>query len=178
MLPLSATLWLCAFFFGALGLKRGVKRELLSSAGLILAVVAIAQLDIWLRSSLLRLATFAQLFLLQTAVLLLVFFLTHTRIGHFHLISHENTETRKRAILNRLLGMALGATNGYLLAASIWYLMDVNLYPFTPWISPPAPDSAIAASIRSFPLLGLLWGAVEPISVGILIAMMLLFFLL
>ena len=108
MIPFSAMLWLVALFFGALGLRRGWKSELLSGGALILALFTILQLDGWLRNSILRFATLAQLFALQAAVLLLIFFLTHSNLGWFLQRPASGASSRRRSLLMHSLGAALG----------------------------------------------------------------------
>ena len=176
MIPFSAMLWLVALFFGALGLRRGWKSELLSGGALILALFTILQLDGWLRNSLLRFASLAQLFALQAAVLLLVFFLTHSNLGWFSQRPASGASSRRRSLLMHSLGAALGGVNGYLLAASLWYLLDINLYPFAPMISAPSLGSPAAEAIRNLPLLGLTGGPGELLTVGIALTLVALFF--
>ena len=50
------------------------------------------------------------------------------------------------------LGALFGAINGWLVAGTIWYLMDINEYPLSPFIIAPAINSPSADALGTLPV--------------------------
>ena len=176
MIPMTAFLAFAAIFFGAIGVRRGWRCEMISTAVLFWSQFFLVQMDGWLRNSLLRFATLAQLFIIQAAILLLVFFLTHSNIGWFAQQPLSYAGGRRQVWRMRALAATLGAANSYILVASLWYLLDINLYPFSPLIQAPAPDSPALAAFLALPLLGMAGGPHIWLATGVVITLTALFF--
>jgi hypothetical protein len=66
--------------------------------------------------------------------------------------------SRREGLQERLLGLVIGAVNGYLVFGSIWYYLDVTQYPLSPYITAPVPGSASAAMVSALPLVFLVQG--------------------
>ena len=112
---------------------------------MLLGFVAIFQFDSLLRGSLYLLLTNGQIFLLQLAVFAaIVVFAYRNEAG----INPDGTRERIR---NGLLGAAAGCFNGYFLAGSVWYFLDINRYPFPQLLSAPAEGSASYLAVGSMP---------------------------
>jgi len=154
MIELAAALWILAIFFGIIGFLRGFTRELVSLAGIILALFALYQFDPLLRGTLLASVPRDQVFLVQALIFVgIVFFAYQTRaLGRFQRSSERDNSTE------RLLGALLGFANGYLIWGSLWYFMDVNQYPLAPYIIAPGPNSISAQQIGILPLVLLAGG--------------------
>lgn len=175
MIPFTAMLWFSILFFGVFGLRRGWKNEVLSSGIIILTMFSITQLDGWLRNSILRFATLTHVFSLEASVLIFAYFLSHIDLGRFAQQKSNLDHGWGRLLVTAMLGGVLGGVNGYLLATSLWYLLDINLYPFPTLISAPVPGSPAAEALQNLPLLGLTGGPFELLMVGVAIALVVIF---
>ena len=159
MIQLSALLWTFAIVFSVVGYMRGLSKELISLSGIILALFALFQFDHLLRDVLLANVPREQQFLVQILIFIaIVFFAYQTRAfgrripgGDRPLEGRESREGRD-SLQSTVLGAVVGFVNGYLIWGSIWYFMDINAYPLTPYISAPPAGSPSAALITSLPL--------------------------
>lgn len=127
MVSLTFVFWMYVFLFSIIGAMRGWAKELLVSFSVILALTFITLLQNYIpfvRDVLPKEST--TLFWTRTVILLvLVFFGYQTaNIPRF-----AGKFTRER-LQDALLGIFLGAINGYLIAGSIWFFMYEARYPF------------------------------------------------
>lgn len=161
MIPITAMLWIGVGFFAILGMRRGWKRESLTFGILISVVISILHLDGWFRQIILRFMSLSNIFALQAMILTMVFFMAHLLIRTAApQPMNQPTGWRKRT-LTYLWGGIGGGLNGYLFITSLWYLLDINLYPFAPLVTAPSPESTSAAAFLNLPLLGLTGGPFE-----------------
>lgn len=150
MIQLSNMLWLCAIFGAILGFHRGWNREVISMAGIVLGWFVLFQFDSLLRGTLLAAMPFDQVFLIQVLLFAaLTFFSYQTR---FFTPEGRSGESRRERTQSSLLGGLVGFFNGYLIWGTIWYLLDINEYPLSPFITAPAPGSASANSLNMIPI--------------------------
>jgi hypothetical protein len=64
----------------------------------------------------------------------------------------------REKLSDSLLGLFLGAVNGFLIVGSIWYFMDQSGYPFPRFISAPSADNELSASaLQLLPYLAPHW---------------------
>jgi colicin V production protein len=155
MIQLSALLWASAIVFGVIGFMRGLSKEMISLSGVILALFALFQFDSLLRKVLLANVPPEQQFLVQTAIFLgIVFFAYQTRaLGKRIPGANAPPPAEGRDNLqSTILGAVVGFVNGYLIWGSIWYFMDINGYPLTPFVAAPPQGSPSAQIIASLPL--------------------------
>jgi hypothetical protein len=144
-------LWLCAVFAAILGFHRGWNREVISMAGIVLGWFALFQFDGLIRGTLLATMAFDQVFLVQILLFgAIVFFSYQTRI--FTPESRPGTETRRERTQSSILGAVVGFINGYLIWGTVWYFLDINEYPLSPYIIAPAPGSASAQQLGLIPI--------------------------
>jgi uncharacterized membrane protein required for colicin V production len=162
MVQLTAVLWVGAMFFAFVGYSRGVSKELISMAGIILGLFALHQFDSLVRGIILANLPPDQRFYGQTIFfLVIVFFAYQTRA----LIGSEATQARRGTgaegrdnLQSSVLGGIVGFVNGYLIMGSLWYFLDINrfpqtnLYPLNPYVVAPLPGSAGAAAVSNLPL--------------------------
>lgn len=147
MIQLFSLMWVFAIVFAFVGFIRGWNQELIATAGLLLAMFAILQFDGIMRGTLFFTLPRDQIFLIEFAVLMAVTALVYQ--------SREIRGTQRRAERNLgagVLGMFVGALNGYLLGGAIWYLLDINEYPLQQFVSAPALGSPSAQNINWIPL--------------------------
>lgn len=151
MIQLSALLWGGAIIFAVIGYMRGLAKELISLAGIVLALFALFQFDNLLRGVLLENVPGQQRFVIQVFIFLgIVFFAYQTRALSRRLNVPQG-EGRDQ-LQTTVLGAIVGFVNGYLIFGSIWYFMDINNYPLQPFIDVPAVGSASANTISTLPL--------------------------
>ncbi|MCY4064501.1 MAG: hypothetical protein OXG53_19205 [Chloroflexi bacterium] len=174
MISLLSLMWTTAVFFALTGALRGWRRELVGTTGIMLGFFAIFQFDSLLRGSLYLLLTDEQTFLLQTAALLGTAALAYRS----RLAARADDGTGR--IRNMAFGAAIGFFNGYLVAGSTWYFLDINRYPFSQLLSAPADASVSALGAGALPIVvlgGGLAGGGSSLAVAILaiLAVVLLF---
>ncbi len=159
MIQLSTFLWSMIAMFGAIGFLRGWTKEIVATAGIILALFASWQFSAILIQPLTQGASPEQIFYLYTGLLLLITFFAYQTPGTAARLSEGRMwSSRREGLQERLLGTVIGAVNGYLVFGSIWYYLDVTQYPFAPFITAPQPGSASAALVGSLPLIFLVQG--------------------
>lgn len=164
MMQISALLVLMVLFFGIIGYRRGWNKEIVATAGIILGVFAIYQFDDLIRQRLLGSAPRDQVFVIQSLMFsVIVFFAYQTRA----LGKGENRDRLQTSVLGGLMGLI----NGYMVWGTLWYLMDINSYPLSPYISAPAAgttNAAVIAQIRSV-IEGGTGGNGEPLTLAVIL---------
>ncbi len=174
MVTLYSMLWVCAAFFAILGLIRGLRRELMVLAGVVLASFTLSQFDAIFRGLFLATIPRDQACLVQLLIFTtIMYFAFQTRsIGAL-----ENDKTpRNNRTQDAILGGLVGGVNGYLIWGLVWYLLDINDYPFAPLIIAPAANSISAQAISSIPLVAM--GSVTGGGQGFIVLVVVMFGLL
>lgn len=144
MVSLNFVFWMYVCLFGVIGAMRGWARELLVSFAVILALTFTTLIEHYvpfIRDVLPR--DSAALFWLRTViVVILVFFGYQTP----NLPRFAAKMTREK-LQDTLLGIFLGALNGYLIAGTLWFYMAEANYPFgsigAPLVGTPMGDAAL-----------------------------------
>lgn len=142
MVSLVVVFWMYVVLFGIIGAMRGWARELLVSFALILALFIVSTLERFVPFIRDTLAQDARtLFWTRTLIILaLVFFGYQT--PNIPRLAQSNRFARER-LQDILLGVVLGALNGYLIIGSIWFYLDAAGYPFPNIISAPPGGTAV-----------------------------------
>lgn len=155
MVELASVLWLAIFVFGVIGYLRGFDKELVSLAGIILALFTLVQFDDFFTNLTSGSNTPGEtLFYLQSVVMLVVTFFAYQTTPSFALsqaIEQRAGGGNRDVLQNRILGTLLGAFNGYLVFGSLWSFLLTTNYPLDS-ITPPAPETASAGWVESLPL--------------------------
>lgn len=143
MVSLVVVFWMYVILFAIIGAMRGWARELLVSFALILALFIISVLERFVPFIRDTLSTNAQiLFWVRTVVVVaLVFFGYQT--PNIQRLAAGNRFARDR-LQDILLGVFLGALNGYLIAGTIWFYLNSAGYPFANVISAPPAGTQVA----------------------------------
>ncbi len=173
MVQMSTMMWGMGIFFAILGFLRGWNREVLATAGVVVAAFVLFQFDPLLRGWLLALAPLDQVFLVQLAIFMAVVFYAYRTQA---LIGSEADREPRRSLLTSLLGALMGFINGYLIWGVIWYLLDINQYPLAPLIIAPGDNSPSAQLLNAIPLV-LISGGLQGTGDLFAIIVLLLFFL-
>jgi uncharacterized membrane protein required for colicin V production len=157
MIALSGLFWIFITMFGMIGLNRGWAKEMMVSFAVILALFIINVLETFVPfvKTLAETDPEGTIFWMRTLlILVLVFFGYQT--PNIARLAAGNRFVRER-LQDSLLGLFLGAVNGYLVIGALWYFMDKANYPFTSLILPPAAGDFGDASRRLISILPPLW---------------------
>ena len=146
MISFISLMWATAIFFAVIGALQGWQRQLIGTTGIVLGFFAIFQFDSLLRGSLYLLLTNGQIFLLQLCVFTAIVVFAYRNEIVF------SPESKISRIRNGLLGVVAGLINGYFVAGSVWYFLDINRYPFSQLLSAPAEGSVSYLGVGSMPV--------------------------
>lgn len=142
--------------FAVVGFIRGSVRELISLAGIVLALFVLEQTGDVVLSPLIGSAPLAQQFYVYAGILAAVTFFAYQTPGY--LDTGSGSRDAREGLQEGLLGATIGGANAYLLFGALWYYMDNLHYPLSPSIMAPPLNSASADLISSLPMVWLLEG--------------------
>lgn len=148
MMQFSSFMWMVAIFFAVIGYLRRWNRELVATAGILLALFAVFQFDPLLRSYIVQIVGRDQVFLIEVAFFLIVVFIVYQARD----MDDPDDRRDEEGLQDNILGALLGAFNGYLVGGTIWYFFDINEYPLPQYVTAPAVGSPSAESIDIIPL--------------------------
>ncbi|HVO41549.1 MAG TPA: CvpA family protein [Aggregatilineales bacterium] len=153
MIQLASILWIMVAMFALIGFGRGWTREVVATAGIVLALFATWQFQPIILDPLTRGAADPQKFWFYTIIFVVITAFAYQTPGTAAQISQGRLWSHRReGLQERLLGMVIGGVNGYLVVGSVWYYLDRFNYPFPPYVYSPAPDSASFAMAQALPL--------------------------
>ena len=147
MIGLDILLFIFVIIFAIVGAMRGWAKELLVTFAVVLALFIITVLERFvpfIRDNLAQNPNETLFWIRSTILLVLVIAAYQT--PNIPKVASSNRFARER-LQDTLLGLFLGAFNGFLIFGTLWYYMDNANYPFKV-ISPP-PSSAQGDFARS-----------------------------
>lgn len=133
MITLNFVFWMFVILFAVIGTMRGWAKELLVSSSVILAIFVITVMESYVPFVRDSIGTnlMNQFWTRSVIIALMVFFGYQTpnipRIAQRAVREH---------LQDSLLGIFLGALNGYLIVGSLWFYLNKAGYPFDFMISP------------------------------------------
>ncbi len=136
MISLNVIFWMYVILFALIGAMRGWARELLVSFSVILSLFLLSVLERFVpfvRDTLMVNNPDSFFWLRSILLLSLVFFGYQT--PKFPKLANSGRFIRDH-FQDILLGLFLGAVNGYLIFGSLWYFLDDAAYPFSFILSP------------------------------------------
>lgn len=140
MTSLVVVFWMFVILFGIIGAMRGWAKELMVTFSVILALFIISLLEQFV--PILRdgggLPESTRFWIRTLIIVLLVFFGYQTP----NIRAIAGARFARERIQDTLLGLIIGAVNGYLVVGSIWYYMDQAGYPLAPYFVAPTPSDA------------------------------------
>ena len=142
MMSLAVVFWMYVILFAIIGGMRGWAKEILVSFSVILALAFIALLEHYvpfIRDVLLPQQS-PVLFWIRAIILILLVFFGYQTVNLQRISGKVTREKLEHAIL----GIVIGAINGYLIAGTIWFYMADANYPFAGIVSAPPAGSTIA----------------------------------
>ncbi len=174
MLSLTTAFWVLVILFAIVGMMRGWTKEIVATASVVLALFTINQLMsplfafIGWDNNVIQPEEIRrwQFFLMSTVLLLLAFAgyqgptLARSRVG--------DRLARRDELQDKLMGLLVGALNGWLIVGSLWSFLEFRLvaannwarftpdipYPFDPTrIVRPAPELATIVDNLPIPFL-------------------------
>lgn len=167
MVSLTFLFWLMVVLFALIGAMRGWARELLVTFSVILAIFILTVLERFIPFVRDSLTGESQFWFRAGILTLLVFFGYQT--PNLPKIAATGRFVRER-LQDVLLGLFLGAINGYLVFGTIWSYLNTAGYPF-PAITAPAAGTAVGdAAIKLLALMPPTWLGTPAIYFAIAIA--------
>ena len=143
MVSLIVIFWMYVILFAVIGGMRGWAKELLVSFSVILALTFTTLLANYVPfiRDVLQKDSPAVYFWLRTIILILLVFFGYQTPN----IPRFAAKVTREKLQDVILGVVIGALNGYLIAGTIWYYMANAGYPFAGVISAPTDNLAKAA---------------------------------
>ena len=135
MLSLGTLFWLMILFFGIIGSLRGWTREVIATSGLILSLFAIntfGYLVLGFPTGSSPSAERAQFYYLSIVHLVIAFF-SYQGPAFAGARLRERLRVRDN-LQDKLLGLIVGAVNGYLIVGSLWSFLEYRVQPNREWI--------------------------------------------
>ena len=126
MLSLSFVFWMYVFLFAVIGAMRGWAKELLVACAVVLGIFVVTVLEKFapfVRDTVMGESRF---WVRAGIVALLVFF--GYQSPRIHRLA-ESTRFIRETLQDSLLGLFLGALNGYLIFGTIWFYLNDASYP-------------------------------------------------
>lgn len=145
MMSLNVVFWLFIAVFGLIGMSRGWAKELLVSFSVIVGVFIIVVLETYvpfIRDGLAR-DPGGTIFYVRAGILLGMVFFGY-QSPNLPRIAGNNRFAREK-LQDALLGLFLGAVNGYLIMGTMWHFIDAAGYPFAIILPPPDGPGGDAA---------------------------------
>ena len=156
MIQLSSFMILMIGMFAMIGFMRGWTKELIATAGIVLALFTLKQFETILIDPLTSGQQGSKFWLQATILLAIAFFAYQTPP---EMLSRTGRGRSNREGLQvGILGSIVGGWNGYLLIGSRWWYLDNLEYPLSPYIIPVSPGSASADMVNILPLSWMLGG--------------------
>lgn len=176
MVGLTVIFWIFVAIFALIGMFRGWAKELLVTFAVILALFIISVIERFapfIEGALQSGSAAAGIFWLRTVILLLLVFFGY-QTPTLPRLAGTGKFARER-LQDSLLGLFLGALNGYLIVGTIWYYMNEAGYPFSIITAPDPGTTAGQAALRMLPLLAPAW--ITPPIIYFLVAVAFVFIL-
>ena len=139
MMSLSFTLFLFTAIFGAIGAIRGWAKELLVTMSLVVALSAISLLHQYVPQVKELGDGSVEYFYLRAGTMLVLSFFGYQTVR----LSQLQGRVNRTGAQDSLLGLLLGAANGFLLVGSLWAFLADAGYPFPLFISAPVAGTAM-----------------------------------
>jgi uncharacterized membrane protein required for colicin V production len=176
MISLLVIFWIFVIIFAFIGILRGWAKELLVMLSGILALFLLALVERYIPAVTSSMSG-TTLFWFRTVVLLALACVGYLapRLPPLAI----NVKLSFESLQNSILGMLIGAFNGYLVVGSIWHFLEKAGYPFANFIS--APDAASVAGQKAAWLISHLppsWLDIPTVYIAVVLMLVLVFVVL
>lgn len=168
MVSFSFVFWLILFITAVIGGMRGWAKELLVTFSVILALFIIGVMETYVGFFQVFLANggVTTAFWTRTVIILILAFFGY-ETPH---LKQFRGGVRKEKMQDAILGIMLGALNGFLIWGSIWWYLDQALYPFAFALPPVAGTPMGDSALRLINLLPAKWLGIPGIYFAVAIA--------
>ena len=169
MIGLNVLFWIFVVLFGLIGLMRGWAKEILVSFAVILGLFIITVIERYggFLTNLLN-APGTGLFWMRFFILTALVFFGYQG-PNIPKLAQTNKFAREK-LQDSLLGLFIGALNGYLIFGTIWYFMENAGYPFPKIIASPVGTPFQEASQVLINILPPTWLGTPGIYIAVAIA--------
>ncbi len=154
MISLTAFFWIFVILFAFIGALRGWAKEIMVTFGVILAIFLISVLEQFIPFMQQDMKPISRLWLRSIILFLLVFFAYQgpniPRLA-------ETGRFAREKLRDMLVGIVIGALNGYLIAGTAWHFMHQAGYPVDFITSPDFSTKAGEAAARLIEILPPIW---------------------
>lgn len=163
MMELSFFMQMCIGFFGVIGYLRGIYREFVSLAGIMLGLFILTEFA-WLLDLVVGRSDTTIRFISNAFILILLAYFSYEQAPTMFAPSRYRNRRGEANLPTvegwqiRIVGALIGAFNGYLVVGSLWYFMDQLAYPLDPLFRMPVLGSSSADFVNSLPLVWLQQG--------------------
>jgi hypothetical protein len=154
MLSLSFVFWLFVGLFAVIGAMRGWAKELLVVCAVVLGIFVVTVMEKFVPFMQDLLVGETRFWIRAGIVAVLVFFGYQAprlpKLG-------DSTRLIRETLQDSLLGLFIGAVNGYMIFGTIWFYMNDAGYPFQ-YIAAPVPGDPLGeAALKLIPMLAPAW---------------------
>jgi uncharacterized membrane protein required for colicin V production len=141
MVSLPVLFWMFVILFAIIGASRGWAKEILVTFSAVLALFIVNLMQ-----------TYVPFFLPDSGLSPATrFWVQSIVIGGLAFFGYQTANIRaivgerlvRERLQDTLLGLIIGALNGYLIIGTIWFFMDRTGYPLLPYIAPPDSDDTL-----------------------------------
>jgi uncharacterized membrane protein required for colicin V production len=140
MMSIVYVFWMYVVLFAVIGAMRGWAKELLVAFSVILALALNHVLRKYIPLANTLAETDTSLFWVRTIILLVLVYLGYQTVVS---IPHLASRAARERLQDTLFGALLGGFNGYLIAGTILYYINVADYPFQKVISKPTDPNLL-----------------------------------
>ncbi len=172
MMSLTFVFWMFVFLFAIVGAMRGWAKEVLVTFSVILAIFIITVLESYAPFIKDILANSPKFWFRTGVIAALVFFGYQT--PNFPRFAGSGRFARER-LQDALLGIFLGAINGYMIWGSLWLYLSQAGYPFTAISAPDATTAAGQAAVKLLAFMPPNWLGVPAVFFAVAIAFVFVF---
>ena len=144
MVSLTTVFWLLVILFALMGMSRGWAKELLVTFSVILSIFIITVLQNYVPffDNFQSTSNPNTVFWIYTFIVVLMAFFGYQTPNLARLAGSRFARER---LQDSLLGLFIGALNGFLLVGTIWYYLDLMGYPLD-FVVAPDPNNPFTAS--------------------------------
>jgi hypothetical protein len=144
MMSLTTVFWLLIVMFAIVGAMRGWAKELLVTFSLILSIFIITVLNRYVPffQSMIASGSLSTVFWIESSIVILMAFFGYQTPNLPRLAGNRFARER---LQDTLLGLFIGALNGYLLVGTLWFFLNALNYPFDV-VRPPIPGDPFTES--------------------------------
>ncbi len=147
MVSLPVFFWIFVFVTAVIGAMRGWAKEIMVTFSVTLGIFLIVVLETYVSvfRNLMANAAPSTVFWVQAIIIMILAFFGYQTPNIKGLAGPRFARER---LADTLMGILVGAFNGYLIFGSLWYYMDAAGYPFPKYIQAPPPGSELAAQVE------------------------------